>query len=111
MIRPTTPEQIERIVCETYGVSMEEIREHQRDSAIEIARHMLIHLLRIELNMRVSHIAKRINRTHSIASPSHEMAPGIILTDRKERDRFEWMRFRIAQLNNNNCMDYWPIAS
>lgn len=111
MNKPITPEQIERIVCETYNVTMEEIRAHQRDTAIEVARHMLIHLLRLEMNMRVQHIAERINRTHSIASPSHEKAPGIILMYRKERERFEWMRYRIQQLAINNCMDYWPIAS
>lgn len=111
MVRFVSPEQIERIVCETYGVSMEEIYAYDTVKRIDIARHMLVYLLRKDLDMRSNELAARLKRTHAIASISYNKAMDILFLNKSERDKMDVMRWRLRQLRKNNCQDFWPVAS
>ena len=56
-------EQVEQIICDFFGTTIEEVYSRNKKSAVVLARHFLIYILNTHYSISYSKLIKRYSRS------------------------------------------------
>lgn len=82
---------VEKIIAEKFGYTLDEIRGKGRVSELVACRQVLMYFLRTKSGMKLAEIGKRFNRDHTTVIHSLRTVNGLLETDEQFNNHIKYI--------------------